>query len=506
MSTPMFVDPEISTQANEAQSPRVPVPFPEDPYEAIRQAYLVKTETSKLPHTVASPTLLLNSTPPTHYVEGLVDSDTSGARPTSPDFTAPLSLDHPLTHTTPTFVPFLRRTARMVVRVPPVMSPSLSVNIAEDEDEEVEESSDSDSKSEDAVDEGPTAEDEGPDAGVEGLTMGEEGPGMRVESLDLGGDEVVPKGQQWAVLVIETVSSGSVPDPKRPERVSALRQPTLTTWIDPEDDRVYIDVPTYPLPAPPIQTPPSLEWSSYLLLISPTSSIVPSPISSPMIPLTISSLVASPATTEAERFLTELGARVEMQGGLIHEHTVRLRELSPTLFERYDRDIWELFTRSGAVRQKPSKDKCGLGYTETIASSRNTKIKKLGDQHKKLSVEPACRCHSSTAPASSNEQHRLSDNSAEKKEDLETNVVKQNDSVLITKKSILGAPKGNVLFGSNTKSKIIGKGMISHNSLTINDVSHVENLSFNLLSIGKMAFTYGKWGNSQQDKPLSNPR
>ncbi|GJY03744.1 zf-CCHC domain-containing protein [Tanacetum coccineum] len=93
--------------------------------------------------------------------------------------------------------------------------------------------------------------------------------------------------------------------------------------------------------------------------------------------------------------------------------------------------------------QKPSKDKCGLGYTETIASSRNTKIKNLGDQLKKLSVEPACRCHSPTAPASSNEQHRLSDDSAEKKEDLETNVIKQNDSVLITKKSILGTPKGN---------------------------------------------------------------
>ncbi|GJY39040.1 hypothetical protein Tco_0425404 [Tanacetum coccineum] len=95
--------------------------------------------------------------------------------------------------------------------------------------------------------------------------------------------------------------------------------------------------------------------------------------------------------------------------------------------------------------QKPSKDKCGLGYTETIASSRNTKIKNLGDQLKKLSVEPACRCHSSTTPASSNEQHRLSDDSAEKGKELETNVVKQNDSVLITKKSILGAPKGNKL-------------------------------------------------------------
>ncbi|GJY50426.1 zf-CCHC domain-containing protein [Tanacetum coccineum] len=42
--------------------------------------------------------------------------------------------------------------------------------------------------------------------------------------------------------------------------------------------------------------------------------------------------------------------------------------------------------------QKPSKDKCGLGYTETIASPKNTKIKNLGDHHKQLSVEPACRC------------------------------------------------------------------------------------------------------------------
>ncbi|GJS08179.1 hypothetical protein Tco_0364975 [Tanacetum coccineum] len=93
--------------------------------------------------------------------------------------------------------------------------------------------------------------------------------------------------------------------------------------------------------------------------------------------------------------------------------------------------------------QKPSKDKCGLGYTETIASPRNTKIKNLGGHLKKLSVEPAGRCHSSTAPACSIEQHRVSDDSAEKEKDLETNVVKQNDSVLITKKSILGAPKGD---------------------------------------------------------------
>ncbi|GJT43587.1 hypothetical protein Tco_0952302 [Tanacetum coccineum] len=67
-----------------------------------------------------------------------------------------------------------------------------------------------------------------------------------------------------------------------------------------------------------------------------------------MIPLTVPSLVASLATAEAKGFLTKLGAQVEMQGGLIHDHTVRLGELSPALFERCDGEIGELFTRSGA--------------------------------------------------------------------------------------------------------------------------------------------------------------
>ncbi|GJV81521.1 peptidase C19, ubiquitin carboxyl-terminal hydrolase 2 [Tanacetum coccineum] len=88
------------------------------------------------------------------------------------------------------------------------------------------------------------------------------------------------------------------------------------------------------------------------LPISPAPSIVHSPISSPMIPLTVPSPVATPATAETEGFLTKLGAQVEMQGGLIHDHVVRLEELSPTLFERYDRDIGDLFTMSGAVRDE----------------------------------------------------------------------------------------------------------------------------------------------------------
>ncbi|GKF02906.1 hypothetical protein Tco_0029829 [Tanacetum coccineum] len=146
----------------------------------------------------------------------------------------------------------------------------------EEEDEEIEESSDSDSETEDAEDDGPTAEDEDPAAGGDGLATGDEGPGMRVESLSLGGDEAVPEGHQRAAPVVETAmgqSSGSVPESKRPERVSAHRQPILTTWIDLEDGIAYIDVHAYPPPAPPAQTPPLPEWSSGSLPVSPTPSI-----------------------------------------------------------------------------------------------------------------------------------------------------------------------------------------------------------------------------------------
>nr|GEU95083.1 reverse transcriptase [Tanacetum cinerariifolium] len=209
-----------------------------------------EAETPESPHTVA---------PPTCRVEDSEGSGMSGARSTSSDSTAPLLPDHPLTHTTPAWVPSLRRTARMAVHVPPAMSLGLSASIADvatmydsefrkrfrssynsspsptfpvqkryrgtselildtdsEDDEEIEESSDPHSVSEDAEDEGPTIEDEDPAAGDEGLAAGDEGPGMRIESRDLDDEghsvesdrfgleeeeEAVPEGQQRAVLV-----------------------------------------------------------------------------------------------------------------------------------------------------------------------------------------------------------------------------------------------------------------------------------------------------------------
>ncbi|GKA00751.1 hypothetical protein Tco_0673416 [Tanacetum coccineum] len=207
----------------------------------------------------------------------------------------------------------------------------------DEEDEEIEESLDSNSVSEDVEDEGPTTKDEDPVIGDESLAAGDEGPDMDDEShgindeshglddesrgLDDEGHSAESDGfglelgygalrrRELALEEDHVYStfevgqgSGSAPESERPERVSASRPTTLTTWTYPEDGMVYIDVPAYPPPAPPVQTPPSPEWTSGSLPISPSPSIVPSPVSSPMIPLTVPSLVGTPATAETEGF------------------------------------------------------------------------------------------------------------------------------------------------------------------------------------------------------------
>ncbi|GJV39103.1 hypothetical protein Tco_1417543 [Tanacetum coccineum] len=274
MSTLVCVDSESSTQADRAQSSRVPVPLLEDPYEAIRQVYLDGKDTESEP------------------------------------FEDPIDTETP-------------ETARMAVRVPYAMSSGLSASMAEvaamseyvfrkgfrssyesspsvsppdlpsrkryrgtselvedseedddEEDEEIEESMDSDNVSEDAEDEGPAAEDEDLASEDECLTTRVKDPSMDDEGYGLD-DE--------------------------------------SCGLDDEGHSVESDG----------------------LGLEEEEEAVPG---------------ATPATAETEEFLTELGAQVEMQGRLIRDHAVRLEELSPALFKRYDRDIGELFTRSGAVR------------------------------------------------------------------------------------------------------------------------------------------------------------
>nr|GEU64600.1 retrotransposon protein, putative, Ty1-copia subclass [Tanacetum cinerariifolium] len=230
MSTLVFVDLESSTQVDGAQSSRVPVLLPKDPYEAIRQAYLVGADTESEPfegkaRTLESPHIVA---PPTCHVEESEGSVTI---------------------------------ARMAVRVPPVMSPGLSASIAEvaavtplfvkktsrhnsgviskhtamsdstfrkrfrssydcssspilpvwkryrgtselilgTDSEEVEESSDSDSESEDVEDEGPTVEDEDPAAEDEGLAARVEGLGLDDESYSLDDESHGVDGESYGL-------------------------------------------------------------------------------------------------------------------------------------------------------------------------------------------------------------------------------------------------------------------------------------------------------------------
>ncbi|GKB28512.1 hypothetical protein Tco_0867913 [Tanacetum coccineum] len=269
---------------------------------------LLRLVTPESPFTVAPPTSLPESTPPT-LVPILPMSESAFRKRFRSYYESSRS-------SSPPDLPSRKR----------YRGKSELVEEDDEEDEEIEESLDSDSGT---GDEDPATGDEGPESDGLGVREEEEAVPEGPHSLLWGGSGCGDSRQ----------GSGSAPEPEIPERVSASRQPTLTTWTDSKDGMVYIDVPAYPPPAPHVQKPPSPEWSSSSLPISPAPSIVHSPISSPMIPLT---------------------------GGLIHDHVVRLEELSPTLFERYDRDIRELFTMSGAVRDEIFSPDIDIGDNQEL--------------------------------------------------------------------------------------------------------------------------------------------
>nr|GEZ19104.1 hypothetical protein [Tanacetum cinerariifolium] len=204
-----------------------------------------------------------------------------------------------LIHASPTLVPILRRTARMVVRVPPAMSPGLSASIAEVaamsdlafrkrfwssnesspslsppdlplrkryrgtselvEDDEEEEDDDEE-------------EDKEIEERDEGLATGDEGPSTRVESLGLGRDAAVLKA------VGEPLGLGYEALRRREIALEEGRMPSV------------------------LETPLSPKLSSGSLLVFLAPFIAPLPISPPTIPLTVQSPVASPARAETERY------------------------------------------------------------------------------------------------------------------------------------------------------------------------------------------------------------
>nr|GEX30291.1 hypothetical protein [Tanacetum cinerariifolium] len=368
MSTPAYVDSKTITQADGAQSSRVPVPLPDDPYVAVRQAQLVDTDTELYPKEAPSEVEELQSVGSRvplmgeefEAFEPIGTRTNSSHSSASLDSTTRLSPDHPLTHVSPTPIPnrasFHCKTARMAVRTQPTLSPGMSARIAEtvtlspssfrkryrsyyetstpsssltllvqkryrgtsklilDTDTEGDKLGEEDTEGDE--------EDESLDVNCDRERLDDEDHGLKGEGLGLEEEEAVLE-----------------------DRVSTFRQPTLTTWVDPEDGRVYTDIPVYVLPAAPVQTPPSPKWSSDSLPISPSSPIVPSPIASPVANSTAT------ISVDKDQFLKG-GAQLELHGSILHNHTQRLDALLPTLIADIDRDVRELYTRSGVVKDE----------------------------------------------------------------------------------------------------------------------------------------------------------
>ncbi|GJW45294.1 hypothetical protein Tco_0074093, partial [Tanacetum coccineum] len=147
-------------------------------------------------------------------------------------------------------------------------------------------------------------------------------------------EEAAPKGRQQAIPVVDTATDEPL---GLGYRVLRRYHVDGTVYTD-----ILVDVPPVHVP---VQTPSSPEWSSGSLPVSPSSPTVPTPVASS---------VTTPAATIAvgeDEFL-EVGAQLELHGSILHDHTQCLDALPPTLFEGYDRDLRELYTRSREVRNE----------------------------------------------------------------------------------------------------------------------------------------------------------
>nr|GFB07505.1 hypothetical protein [Tanacetum cinerariifolium] len=240
MSTLTCVDSETITQANGAQISRLLVLLPDDPYVSVRQAQLVDTEISS-------------------------------------DSTASLSPGHPLTHVlptpTPTRVLVHCKTARMAMHTQPTLSSGMSARIAK----AAALSLSSFRKRYRSSYETPSPsssltlpmrkryrgtsklildiDTKGDELGErilrrmrddEGQGFKDEGPGMEEE------EKVAPEGQQQAVPVANTAASELLGLGYGGKGLGVVP-------LNPEDGRIYSDIPTYIPLAAPVQTPLSPE-------------------------------------------------------------------------------------------------------------------------------------------------------------------------------------------------------------------------------------------------------
>nr|GEY44370.1 hypothetical protein [Tanacetum cinerariifolium] len=288
----------------------------------------------------------------------------------SSDSTTLMSPDHPLTQAsptpTPTRVSFHRRTACMVMRTYPTLSPGMSARIAEASALSLSsfckryrssyETSSSSSPpalpirkryrgTSELVED---TEDESSDSGTETEGHSSEGEGHILESEGLSLEDEGP-GLEGKGHGLEDEGPGIEEEEAAPE--------------DPKDDKVYTDIPTDVPPATHNQTLSSHEWSSSSLPVSPSPPVVSSPIASP---------VTTPTSTisiNEDQFL-DVGAQLELHRSIFYDYTQCLDALPPIVFEGYDRDLRELYARSGAIVEERRKR---LDLTDRVARMEKTR-------------------------------------------------------------------------------------------------------------------------------------
>ncbi|GJR97289.1 hypothetical protein Tco_0269463 [Tanacetum coccineum] len=360
MSTPAHSNSETISQTDGARSSRVPILLPNDPYMAVRQAYLATIMDSKSelfedfrvteipqPLPIASSPVPSSDDPYLIPLSARTTPSSSDHIPTSPDptpvspltdeefeasepsdtritssysttpleSTTPLTPDHPLTQTSPTPTlsqPFYyRRTTRMAVRTQPAMSPGLSARVTEE------------------------------------MTLSPSS--FRKRSVRVTGRSQlvairsVPFSDLFSMLedtetkIEESEAEGTDSEGEESEDeghdsegygAARRRALELAEEISPStfevgqssrsvpDQQVADGTPTPRIPA-------RTTW------IDPEDA----------------SLVTTPSATIVvdEDELLEVGAQLELHQGILHDHTQRLDALPPTLLESHGRDITELF-------------------------------------------------------------------------------------------------------------------------------------------------------------------
>ncbi|GJS94790.1 hypothetical protein Tco_0801758 [Tanacetum coccineum] len=307
-SSPALTDTKTIPFASRARGSPIPTSFPDDPYMLVRQAYLpTAVDTESEPFEDLSKVTEVGELSPSSFrkrykssYETPSSSSSLASSPTLPSQTRYLG------------------TSKLIAET----ETECDESEAKGTNSESEEAALEDQQQQAVSAEG-TAKDESLGLGYKAA---------RCCALERAGD-TVPSTYEVGY------SSRSTPDQQlkiageTPTQTHA-RLLVRTTWEDPEDSTVYMDIECdIPLVHSPVQTPPSP--------------------------------VGTPASPEWSPELKS-GAQLEFHESIIHTHTKRLDALPPSLLEGQDQDTTELFSRSEAVCEEIHSHRFRLRSLERV--------------------------------------------------------------------------------------------------------------------------------------------